>query len=848
MSILENPNLSKIIKRLELIKTLITLEEEDEIAAHLLKLQQQNLPDELARIIALLNEKLYSQVIVEIKVFIDIHNQITFYNNPEIGAIKLEIKLLENKLIELENEKTVAEKAVFEYDRLFNEIVGETVLRYLLLKRKIKEKETTKKPKNATAEQEYKEAEADYRNFEESYEETKQQAKDFTELTNPEDLITLKKIYREASILCLPDKYLNDLHKQNIAENLFKELNDAYQKQNIEKVTSILQNLMSGLWDSVEANTKTDDLQLLKHILEQLRKNYNHLSATINAIKIAEPYQLVKTENSLADYFAILKNNIEKQIFELQKMEDAMRHDNNPVKVYYGIIKATNTKHTIVRKIIQELSINEKRRLLEFLIANIDNENFSLKILSTYYPITGSLIEKHQNKWDWEKLSQNQFLPWSINLIEKFSTNWDWLYLSYNIALPWTIELVEKFAANLNWWNLSRNGGLPWSIALIEKFCTNWDWETLSKNIFLPWSIELIEKFREKWDWETLSNNKSVKWSPKLIEKFRNSLSWGRYGGLSDNYKGPWSVELIDKYKDNWDWQVLSRNKSFPWSLDLIEKYKDKWDWKYLSEGYLYEFPSSIEQIEKYKDKWDWHSLSNNTSVDWSFELIEKYADKWNWHFDGCYYGLTGNPKLPWSLELIENYEDRWDWGGGNFTGLSSNSNLPWSIELIEKYEDKWNWKGLSDNSGLPWSTELIEKYKDKWDWVSLSINVKLPWSIPLIKRYCDLWDWPSAKYYNDLDSGFGSMQFENGLSANMSLPWDLELLEQYKDKWHWKFLIYSPKVAWSIELFLKYNDKLKGHGNALAHESIYKKIILPLIDDHIVEKVMNKINRYEKS
>ena len=38
------PNLSKIIKRLELIKGLIALEEPDEIASHIAKLEQNELP------------------------------------------------------------------------------------------------------------------------------------------------------------------------------------------------------------------------------------------------------------------------------------------------------------------------------------------------------------------------------------------------------------------------------------------------------------------------------------------------------------------------------------------------------------------------------------------------------------------------------------------------------------------------------------------------------------------------------------------------------------------------------------------------------------------------------------
>ena len=40
MPVIQNINLTKIIKRLELIKSLISLEEEDEIDAHVFKLEQ----------------------------------------------------------------------------------------------------------------------------------------------------------------------------------------------------------------------------------------------------------------------------------------------------------------------------------------------------------------------------------------------------------------------------------------------------------------------------------------------------------------------------------------------------------------------------------------------------------------------------------------------------------------------------------------------------------------------------------------------------------------------------------------------------------------------------------------
>jgi len=51
MSDNQNINLSKIIKRLELIKSLISLEEEDEIDAHVFKLEQLGIRSECKRIL-----------------------------------------------------------------------------------------------------------------------------------------------------------------------------------------------------------------------------------------------------------------------------------------------------------------------------------------------------------------------------------------------------------------------------------------------------------------------------------------------------------------------------------------------------------------------------------------------------------------------------------------------------------------------------------------------------------------------------------------------------------------------------------------------------------------------------
>ena len=111
MTNIENINLSRIIKRLEMIKSLISLEEEDEIDTNISKLEKLALPVELENIIICLKEKLYSKAVIAIEVFINQHNRLTIFLDPEIDALKLEIKSLEAAINLLSDEKADLEKA-----------------------------------------------------------------------------------------------------------------------------------------------------------------------------------------------------------------------------------------------------------------------------------------------------------------------------------------------------------------------------------------------------------------------------------------------------------------------------------------------------------------------------------------------------------------------------------------------------------------------------------------------------------------------------------------------------------------------------------------------------------------
>lgn len=108
-------NLGKVLKRLDLIKTLIALDETDALAPHLNKLEQQYLTDALEQIVGLLRCGQYAEAVSQIEQFGKQHTTLTAYVATELSALRIEIRILELRVQALEAEKADSEKTLHEF-------------------------------------------------------------------------------------------------------------------------------------------------------------------------------------------------------------------------------------------------------------------------------------------------------------------------------------------------------------------------------------------------------------------------------------------------------------------------------------------------------------------------------------------------------------------------------------------------------------------------------------------------------------------------------------------------------------------------------------------------------------
>lgn len=101
----------------------------------------------------------------------------------------------------------------------------------------------------------------------------------------------------------------------------------------------------------------------------------------------------------------------------------------------------------------------------------------------------------------WKELSQRESL--SMSLLEKYADKMDWEEVSGNQNVLWTMDGISKFAKSIEWEEFSRC--CPDSLI----------------------SETSLQKFDDKWDWKNLSNRDRVYNDWNLLEKFADKLNWG---------------------------------------------------------------------------------------------------------------------------------------------------------------------------------------------------------------------------------------------------------------------------------------------------------------------------------
>jgi hypothetical protein len=294
--------LNKIIKRLEILKNYILLENIEELNKESSKLKEYDFNSDLQEIIEDIRKEEFSSAINKIQIFISKNQQLSIWTDPEIAALKLEIKNLENQLNGFDNEKIELEKLLSEFQHRHTIELGEIILDILKL-RKLKFKSDKTK---------YEEAENDERQYREQVDTEKE--KEIFELTD-EQKLELKKKFRKATVLCHPDKVAYEF--KEAAQRIFIELKQAYDANDLKKVTEILADLEKGNFFKTKSET-VQEKDLLKAAISKLKRQIKILETEIITIKESDTFKTINSIEDWDDYFQRTKDKLQRELEDLK--------------------------------------------------------------------------------------------------------------------------------------------------------------------------------------------------------------------------------------------------------------------------------------------------------------------------------------------------------------------------------------------------------------------------------------------------------------------------------------------------------------------------------------------------
>jgi hypothetical protein len=290
-----------ILKRLDIIKNAVAMEDEELITMQVIKLQALPLDAQVARILALIQAQQFQDVIQLIEQYKHDNSGVMVFQDPQIQGLKLELKLLENRLNELTDIQADLERQINEFNSDYMRRLG-SLIEAILKKR-------AELFSHDTAEQQ--EAQQDYENFEQSL---KQQLQDAPQTLTPEQQQQLKAAYRKASRLCHPDKLADEFKAQGTA--FFKALNEAYRRQDLQRVLEILHSLETGATLSTASDSITDKA-ILQSKIAALRERIAALEADIKRLQADETYLCIQTITDREAYFAELEQGLQAELAAL---------------------------------------------------------------------------------------------------------------------------------------------------------------------------------------------------------------------------------------------------------------------------------------------------------------------------------------------------------------------------------------------------------------------------------------------------------------------------------------------------------------------------------------------------
>lgn len=277
-------------RRLEMIRNLVLLGEQNDVNTHLRKLRPVAEVLNLTRIIAALDNGEYRAAIEHIDTYLCKSTALVTAGFADVPRLRFLLESLEVRLESLTDEKAELERRLITFNRRHDDALGDLIQLILKARAELARQLATERKndvKRAETETTAREAEEAYKDYSRQHEKL-QLAEPLLKLDEEAER-ELKSLYRKVCSLCHPDKV--SLESKDAAHRVFVQLQEAYKCNDLSRVREIHEALKAGGLPEIRSSTLSE-AEALRAAIAELEYAITWLISELKALQESDGFKL----------------------------------------------------------------------------------------------------------------------------------------------------------------------------------------------------------------------------------------------------------------------------------------------------------------------------------------------------------------------------------------------------------------------------------------------------------------------------------------------------------------------------------------------------------------------------
>jgi hypothetical protein len=340
--------MNEILKRLELIKTGIEIQDTDTIELQIKKLKSFPLDNEVLDIINKLKKNDYGTAVTDIENYVAQFVGIVVFEDKKIQELKFELKVLEKQLQEIISKKNDYINDIEEFNIMYRLKLGGLISKILEIEKKILRDQVIEKEKIFEGKKkEYEQIKNEYKDLKKKQESLEKELDDMDEFDDAFDEV-YEKLQELKKDLKIKEKVLNEKRKD--AKQAKEELGDDSTRKKYEEAENDYKEFCNDYFEVLnkERNELTDDEKIELKQLYRKAVKLCHPDIVINELQL-QAKSIIQELNDAYDKRDLLK--VQEILFSLK--------NGKSFDIDSAII---NDKEILIEKIVE---IRQKIAVLE---------------------------------------------------------------------------------------------------------------------------------------------------------------------------------------------------------------------------------------------------------------------------------------------------------------------------------------------------------------------------------------------------------------------------------------------------------------------------------------------------